>query len=408
MFKVKENLIYVLALFPIFNFTLVNISILFFVIGSGFLYLKKHSTFKWPNKSLVYGILILSLPFLLNVISMVWTQNIRSGGSFIERTLPFLILPLVTVYCQPFLSKESIHKFIRIYIISNVILASVVLVYTLIGGLYYTNLENRMKSFGKYFRGTVESIPIVGEHPIYLSLLIGSALIFLFYVRFRKFWANVVVICLFLIVLALSGSRGPSAALLISIFTLISLERMSVKIKILAFSVFFVLAILGMLISPIKNRMMELVNTKHIYPQGDYYNSFNTRMGIYKCSFKVGNNVPWYGLGPGDVQDSLNLCYETNYVTNAYKEGIFNTHSQYLFYWLGFGSVGLILIIGTYILFLRQAFLVKDKVYIVFLVYMLLCLLFENILSRNTGIMLFVIFNTMFFYKSFFLKKMIK
>lgn len=402
MSKVKENLIYVLALFPIFNFTLVNISILLFVVGSGIKCLGEGSTFKWPNKRLVFGMLVLSLPFLLNVISLLWTQNIRSGSSFVERTIPFLIVPLVILFGRPFSSKESIHKFLRIYIFSNVILAVVVLVNTLMRiAVYYPNGKSNREFFGKYFRGEIETIPLVGEHPIYLSLLIGSALLFLFYVRFRQYWVYAFIGCLFLIVLFLTSSRGPIAALLIALCVVIILKRMKTRTKIAVFGTFFLFTIIGSLNSPIKSRMMELMNTKHIYPIGDYYNSFNIRMGIYRCCYEIGQKSPWYGLSPGDVQDSLNVCYKSNYVTNAYNEGIFNTHSQYLFYWLSFGTVGLILILGTYFFFYRQAFLVKDKVYIVFLVYILLCFLFENILSRNTGIMVFVIFNSLFYYKSY-------
>ncbi|WP_435625852.1 hypothetical protein [Flagellimonas sp.] len=82
-------------------------------------------------------------------------------------------------------------------------------------------------------------------------------------------------------------------------------------------------------------------------------------MGIYKCCYEIGQKMPWYGLGPGDVQDSLDLCYETNYDTNAFNEGIFNTHSQYLFYWLSFGLVGLFLMIGSYFFSMERLFRLK-------------------------------------------------
>jgi len=322
--------------------------------------------------------------------------------SFVERTVPFFLLSIAFIFLKPFRTKESIDKFIRLYIISNAVLGFLVLLYVIPGMFIYShNIESLVtsESMGKFFRDVVETIPIIGEHPIYLSLMTGSSLLFLFYIRFRQRWVNATMSFLFVVILFLSSSRGPTIALLIAICVVILLNKMSAKTKIAVFGAFFLFTTFGLFYSPLKSRLMEFVNTKHIYPQGDYFNSFNTRMGIYKCSFEIGRNAPWYGLGPGDVQSNLDLCYN-QYETNAYNTGIFNTHNQYLFYWLSFGTVGLFLFIGSYTIFIRHAYLVKENIYIVFLTYMLVCFLTENILSRNTGIMLFAIFNIMFYCKS--------
>ena len=266
-------------------------------------------------------------------------------------------------------------------------------------------LELNRISFNNYFRKELESIPIIGEHSIYVSMLIGSALLFLFFVRFWKYWINILVGCLFLVVLLLSGSRGPTLALFIAFSFIIAIKELSYQAKLLTYRGFVVFAVMILFLTPIKSRIMEFVNTTHLYPVGNYFNSFNIRMGIYRCSFEVGEKTPWYGLGPGDVQNNLDLCYKNSYVTKAYSEGIFNTHSQYLFYWLSFGMVGLILILTSYVLFFRQAFLARNKLYIIFLIYILICCMFENILSRNTGIVLYTIFNTMFYCQSYLKKR---
>ncbi|WP_435624053.1 O-antigen ligase family protein [Flagellimonas sp.] len=394
-------MIYILAFFPIFDFKLINLSILLFIVGS---YHGNIGNLEAKLKEIRkngFGFAILSLPFFLSLISLLWTTNLKIGLSFVERSLPIFIIPFVVLYFKPF-HRKSADKFISLYILSNALLALVVLVYATVSRLVKNpELKVHRDNFGNYFRDLVEGIPIVGEHPIYLSLLIGSALLFLYYYRFKHLWINLTIASLFLIVLFVTGSRGPIVALLVASCSIILLLNKSLKTKIVSIVTVLLIIVIGGLYSPLKERVSELVNTKHLLPQGDYFNSFNTRMGIYKCSFEIGKKTPWYGLGPGDVQYNLDSCYDKNYDTNAYGKGIFNTHNQYLFYWLSFGFLGLLLIIGTYVLFFKQAFLSMDRAYVIFLVYLFFCFFFENILSRNTGIMLFSIFNTILYQKKF-------
>ncbi|MEP3372656.1 MAG: O-antigen ligase family protein [Maribacter dokdonensis] len=396
MTKIKDYLIYILALFPLFNFQLVNLSIALFIVACGVNF--NINTINWPDKNTVVKVVCLSLPFLLSIVSLIWTNNIDQGISFVERALPIIIFPLFTFLFKPFSSKDVITKFFKTYIISNAVLALIIFGYAIVNALYISESSVRV-AYGTYLRSRLETIPIIGEHPIYLSLLMGSALLFLFYSRFKNTWLNITLGTLFLIVFFLSNSRGPMLALLVSISVMLIFKKVNVRYKVWAFTTLILTVSILFVITPLKSRLMELINTKHNYPIGQYYNSYNIRLGIYKCSYIITEKIEWYGLGPGDVQFALDECYDEQFKTSAYKTGIFNTHNQYLFYWLSYGIFGLLIILITYVFFYSNAFKSDNKLYIVFLTFMFTCFLFENILSRNTGIMLFSIFNTLFLFQ---------
>jgi len=396
--KIKDILIYILAFFPLFSVKLVNLSIVLFIIGCGVHFYKEKTPFNWPDKITVVKVVCLSLPFLLSIVSLIWTNNLNIGISFVERVLPLIIFPLIIFLLKPFGSKESITKFFKAYILSNAVLALIITVFAFFNSLDISETSGEI-AYGIDLRGRLETLPIVGEHPIYLSLLMGSALLFLLYNRFKNTWINTVLILLFLIVFFLSNSRGPMLALLVSISVVLIYKKVNVIYKILTFSTLILSVSLLLMLTPMKSRLMEFVNTKHYYPIGQYYNSFNIRMGIYKCSYILTEKIDWYGLGPGDVQFALDDCYNKQFKTSAYKTGIFNTHNQYLFYWLSYGVFGILIILISYVFFYSYAFKLDNKLYIVFLTFMFTCFLFENILSRNTGIMLFSIFNTLFLFQ---------
>lgn len=390
-----------MAAFPLFDFKLINIGIAVFVLGSIVICYEEGGFLKRFTKRKIIDILILSLPFLLSLIALFWTQNIKSGYTFVERSLPVIIFPLIILLLPPFRTIKTIKNFFQIYIITNVLLASAFIVFSIVSLVsLYENEHLPTISFIKKYRGEFESVLVIGEHPIYLALMIGTAILFLFYFYFKRFWLNLIYGFILTIALFMTASIGPMLALLIAVLLAIILKSIRLKSKLTIIAAFLVIVLSALTLSPFQNRVNEFINTTEIYPSGDYFNSFNTRVGIYNCAIKIGKKVPVIGLGPGDVQEELDLCYKNEYKTKAYENGIFNTHNQYLHYWLSYGIWGLTMMFVTYIIFYKRAISNRDEVYIVFLTFMLICFLFENILSRNTGIMVYSIFNTILYFKS--------
>lgn len=389
-----------MAFFPLFDFKLINIGIVAFALGSALKFYENDTFSRRPWKKVVLETLILSAPFLLSLIALLWTQNINVGITFVERSLPFILFPVVFLLWKPLNSSTQVKTFFQIYIVSNLVLALAFILISIISLLHLSkDVSLPTTLLIKKFRGGFESVLVIGEHPIYLALMLGTALLFLFFFKFKKLWKNLISAFLLFIALLMSGSIGPMIALLAVVILIIFLKPLKVKTKLTMAVAFLFLVFGAFTLSPYKKRINEFLNTTQIYPKGDYFNSFNIRMGIYKCALNIAKNVPIYGLGAGDVQTELDLCYKNEFNTKAYDAGIFNTHNQYFFFWLSYGILGICLVLFSYYFYLRTAILNHNKAYLAFLSFMLVCFLFENILSRNTGIMVFSLFNTIFFYR---------
>lgn len=353
------------------------------------------------NRESRAAVLWLSLPIWFYLIVLFWTSNVSEGISFVVRSIPWLIIPLVLFVGKPFKKENEIEIFTRIYILASVAFSLISLIYIAIQVFNGEIVYNTSSYFSVMeLRNTFDNVPVIHEHPIYGALIAGIALLFISIKGFNKQWINIVCSMILLIFVGISGSRGPIlgllAAYLVFIFGTFNFKK--------AFLLTLVLSLLlaGIIVvSPLKSRISEVFKTEKIYPEGLHFNSFNLRMGIYKCSWVLGKEVPIYGFGAGDVQYELNQCYASEFKTNAYKNAIYNTHNQFLFYWLAFGSIGFFLIILSYFKYLWRAKVFRNRRYMYFLIFFFVAFLFENILSRNTGILLFVMFNSLFYYQTY-------
>ena len=396
--KIKQNnnfLIYTLSLLPLLSLGMVSISIALFIIGSIINFTTNRT--KQNNYYSTLGILIIfSAPFILNIIAILWTDHFSTGIGIIRKTLPFFLIPATILFLKPFQNFYEVNQAKKFYIISTIILVIITLVFISF------NLIDILDARNNYFiniklRKTIENVPVVGEHPIYFSLLIAIALLLLFYNRFKNKYVNVISYFILLVGLFIASSRGVLIASSITVI-LIGFRKIKSSIYRLSFVILFAVSLIAIVnLPPMKARIEEVTNSKYLFPQGVHYNSFNIRMAIYKCSFFVIKEKPLLGYGSGDVQGALNRCYD-QYETDVFNAKTFNTHNQFLDYWASFGIIGLIIILICIFYLLKVALKNSNFEYFNFLVLIIISMFTENILSRNTGIVLFVYLNCLLYY----------
>ncbi|MFD1161313.1 MULTISPECIES: O-antigen ligase family protein [Hwangdonia] len=396
--KASKIFLYLLALLPLLSLPLVSIAIMLFVFFSIISFRLTNQEKNTMVKKEWFLFFLFTTPFLFYLIALIWTEDLSLGIKLIEKNLSFLVIPFTVFILKPFKSHLQIKNFIKTYIISCSISVIFTILYILI------NLKSIYNQQNTYFiniklRETIELTPIIGEHAIYFSLILGIGLLLLFYNRFKNRRLNIFLFLMLTIGIVIASSRGVIIAILIVGVLLayqeIKNKRKLVIIIVLSISGFAVLAY----VSPIKKRVIEIVNTKYIYPKGDYYNSFNLRMAIYNCSLSLINESAIIGFAPADLQQKLNECYK-KFDTSAFQKTNYNTHNQYLDYILSFGAIGFILILFSFAYFLKIAIVTQNNEYFNFLILMYIAFLTENILVRNTGIVLFVMFNCLFAYST--------
>ena len=241
-----------------------------------------------------------------------------------------------------------------------------------------------------FIRSAICDIPLIGEHPTYVSIFFSLALMCGFSLatdlknRLSKLLVVLGMLFITGILLAIM-SKGIIIALIASIFS-IWLLRLKGNSKIwILMGLTIVLAII-LSIPRQNNRFYELVD-KQSFEKIDINNSTNVRFHIFKASIQLIKESPVFGYGIGDVQDELDAKYSAMGLNLPKSK--FNSHNQFLFICLNSGLMGLLIFLFSIAYVFKTALLKRDYFLLGILVFFLVAFLFENVLSRQSGVILF-------------------
>ena len=229
-------------------------------------------------------------------------------------------------------------------------------------------------------------------HPTYITAAWSWALLLFWITSKLKLSHTLTLTSLFLIMIALTGGKMPLIALSICVFIYIAGQReIPLKFRLgLVGSAFLFLLFIGN--TPVLQERFEEVTTVNLeYSQGQLLSSTELRIGIWNCSAKSILDNPWFGVGIGNTRQTLEQCFK-QYDQIEFFEGEYNTHNQWMHYWLSSGLFGLLILILFYIYLLLWAFKSKRKVLFYFLVFFLLISMTENYFSRQLGVLMWGIF----------------
>ena len=345
--------------------------------------------FKNPKKEVLFKpFLILSSLFFIYILSFAFSSDLTYGLKKIETSLSLIVAPmcyflLLRKYPVNFEIVKTVFQ--KVFFTANIVYASL--------SLYLMQFYKSPKFLfndSSFIRSAVNDIPFVGEHPMYISIffslgiMCGLSLISdsrkhlckLFLLSGVLFMAGMLIAIM---------SKGIIIALISAVFSTWFLWlKGRGKIKIIMALIAILLLIL--LIPKQNNRFYELVD-KQSFEKIDLNNSTNVRFHIFKASVQLIKESPIFGYGIGDVQNELDQKYTTMGLN--LPKGKFNSHNQYLFICLNSGLVGLIIFLCSMAYIITVAFLKKDYFFLGVVLFFLVAFLFENILSRQSGVILF-------------------
>ena len=133
-------------------------------------------------------------------------------------------------------------------------------------------------------------------------------------------------------------------------------------------------------------RMNELINLE-TYEEFNPTLSTSIRLGVYDCSWTIIKQQLLMGYGVGDAQKELNLCYANK--SDILLMHRFNSHNQYLDITIKTGLIGLFVFLGFLVINFINAIKKKNQLLIMILVLYCMLFLVENVLSRQSGVILF-------------------
>lgn len=341
--------------------------------------------------------------FLLHVVGLFYSSNLKYGFSDVERKLSLLLIPLV-VLTKP-LSIRKRDCTIAIFTLFAIFLS---LVGVARGYFNYEAIANT--------RGPEHLVThFVDMHRVYFSMYLLFCFLSVFYLRKayqldkHSVWNWISILCAALLTafIFIMASRMViillvlSCTIMIFYFTIVK-KREYIKAAFLLGLGMLVMCIIYSQVGYVRSFMTQLTE-KLDQGQTEDMNSVNVRVVKYKCAIQ-GIEKNWLtGVGTGDIQDTLNHLYLENDFHLGYQVNM-DAHNQYLQTWLAQGLPGLILLLSFIIINLRKGILERNYLLVFVLVIFAICSLSESLLTTQKGIVYLSLFFPLTYFSHEFFK----
>jgi O-antigen ligase len=344
--------------------------------------------------SMVRWCVFLALPFLLMLPDILRAPDPSIGWKHVERSTSLLLFPVGFLLLGAPASRRFRQAMIDLFSLCAVLLA----VYANIG-VAVSDVPPEVKAMPGYaysYRAMFSAVTSL--HPPYAAYYFLTAALFQLTCaiddRKARTWRIAAVIVLFISALLLA-SRMPLMAFVASAIPLflLRLSRRTAALGIVA----LVLGSLALIaIAPsARQRVAEILHSTGPPSTQNEVTSTNIRMPLAHCALETLREHWLLGTGQANVQHVLDDCYR-QFDIPLLLDGSYGTHNQLLHWWLCFGVAGLVLFIVYSGALLRRAWRERDSAHLAFLIFLLLCMMTENLLARQWGVVLFASFNALF------------
>ncbi len=321
-----------------------------------------------------WSLIALSMPFLIQVVGITYTDNLYKGVLAAQLVLPFIIYPMMLFAAR---LEKSISRFVLTWFFAGTLTASLM---GLAKAIYY-----KANNLGDYFFYSRFS-ELLGKHTTSFSLFIVVSMLFLMYeaIRGRRRWIVVVPLLLFfMVILYFISTRISIIGLGAGIAVLLMTEAKG-KVKWLGLAV--PILMLGLFAMPNFQKRFEPSGTEI----GDVSDVAFRKYHWKSVLETIQEHPVLFGTGSGSSRDFLFGRYRHYRLTSAYELN-YNAHNQFLEYMLDFGVLGLL----AFLCMLGYLYsrLVKDKnglglsMLAVFTIYFIT----ESVFSSQAGVVTFAI-----------------
>ncbi len=338
--------------------------------------------------------LFLALPFLLMLIDMFRAPDLVSGWKYAERSSSLLLFPLGFLLLGAPATARFRGTMMDVFSMSAMLLAFGANI-----GVAFTGVSPALEAEPGYVYNYRAMFGLVtGMHPPYAAYYFFLGAFFqllrsLDSATYRN--ARRIATVLLFIAGVLLASRMPLVAFLaaVSVIALLRIPRQKALRTVLGA---FGAVLLTIVLSPgMRQRMSEALHGQVAPASQSEVTSTNIRLPLALCAKETIAEHWLLGTGQSDAQATLDRCYR-QFNIPLLLDGSYGTHNQILHWWLCFGVIGPLLFAIWFGVLLRHAWRQRDTAHLAFLVFLLLCMLTENVLARQWGVVLFACFNALF------------
>lgn len=343
------------------------------------------------------------------ISSTLFSDDVNAGLKQVEKNLFLILLPFVVGYTRPLNEKEK-NIVLSVFSFSSILSFLVLLV---VGAMrIFAGADTDVLFFhelGSFF----------DLHPVYIAINLGVTIYFLTF-HFKgqgKVNLSELVFLTLTIGIALIGLLlCASKAVLIIFMTIyfIKLVQGALRKRIFPMLILGIILLCGPIFmnSLTSDRFSQglTFDLEPFEPTNDiglakvFSNDEKEQVSdleIRYLMFKIGlfhvidDGRLLFGYGIGDVQKHIDFYYMQYGLAPNWFEG-YNLHNQYLQYLVSYGILGLLL----FLIYLGYSVYcsIKNKsgFHLFFLILILSIFVFECVLSRNKGIVVFIFMNTFF------------
>ncbi len=395
--NITFSILYLFFLFPLIPNRVKGLPVIFLLIWGVFVFIKSKVR-SYPYKK----VLFISSLYLLYLISLLYTENLKNIDKILSTRLSLLVVPLAFGFLYQEVKKirfKDVVVFIKVNSVVSAIYSVLILSY-----LGYLGVFNNVIKIENALAYITNEMWLINQHPIYGSSFIGiSLLLTLYYVvseKEKKIRGYIFLIVIMIITLFILTRKSVLIALFFSVFSGFLLYKKRKNFKRYLIAILTVVLLVFVFSKTVSNRFYELID-KETYTRINKESSTSLRYTIYLSSIKAILKSPIIGYGVGDVKPELKKYYQKTSAEMIY----YNSHNQYLSFYLATGIFGFLLL---WIIMLKTIFLAVKKQKMVLLllsVFFSVLMLFENILERQSGVILFSFYMCLLTFTNFEKKK---
>lgn len=333
--------------------------------------------------------LAVSLPFLIVLVSWLWSNDLTYTLERLRIKLPFLVLPFAFA-SMPALRKREIFTILYFLLV----VMSVISVYVLLN--FAVNFDAVMADLGRGGHLPTPSNHIRFSLTLALAIISGMALWaekFHFKNPSERWFTGGLTLFLFIFIHALSVRSGI-VSLYLALFVLGVFYVFFKKKYLLGLG-----GLAGLALLPVAAYLaLPSFKLKVDYARWDYLQFVqgigenypdSERFNSMKNGLEIGREHPWLGVGAGDLRQEVQKKYAAAPAGGyAFKM----PHNQFISVFAGTGLVGLALFLTGFFfpLFYRKNF--RNPLFLALHAIVFMSFFVENTIENNFGVSLFLFF----------------
>ncbi|MFY9311341.1 MAG: O-antigen ligase family protein [Bacteroidia bacterium] len=354
--------------------------------------------------------------YLMYVIGMLYTEDKQNGCFQLEQKFSLLIFPLL-LSTSPKINSRFIERAFMCFVGSCVVAT----LFCLFQGLRMNYLNNHFEAIQMEILTNQILAGYIGMHATYFSIyLLFAIFILLNYLTAYKRSTLKRIIVLFIIsylsyfILLLAARMVILAFFLICAGAfLMSLYKKRMKLKLIVIIVLPVFCVAGIALQTdyLKKRFQEVYtfNMSDLIGSNSE-NGVTQRIFLWQNAIEVIKKSPIIGSGTGDVNIEMDRQYKkllsenANYpqsvvaAINSFAETNLNAHNQFIQVMMALGIFGLVILLVSIIIPVKFAFQKQQYLFLAFLALFFFSSFTECLLDRQSGVVFYAFFNSLFLF----------